>query len=110
MITLIRGDSLKFNFQRKDVDGEVITTQPVAMYFTVKESFRSPKAVIQKSLADMVMDVDGTYHVTITPSDTESLPYGHYVFDIEVTEPDYVQTIAKGAFFLDEEATWKENK
>lgn len=109
-MTLVRGDTGAFKFQRLDSDGEPITATPTAMYFTVKKTYANSADVFQKTLADMTMDADGTWHFVIAPEDTATLDYGAYVFDLEVTTDEYVQTIAKGKLILDEEATWVRNK
>ena len=110
MISKTRGDTIGLKFQRKDADGEVITDTPTSMYLTVKTSYSASAYIIQKSLDDMTMDEDGTWHVVIDPEDTEALPYGTYVFDIEVTAYGYVTTICKDSLKLTEEATWSGNK
>lgn len=107
---LVRGDTGAIKFQRLDSSGEPITVAPTAMYFTVKKSYTNSTDIFQKTLADMTMDEDGTWHFIIAPEDTASLDYGSYVFDLEVTTNDYVQTIAKGKLILEEEATWVGNK
>lgn len=109
-MVLIRGDTGAFKFQRLDSTGEPITATPTAMYFTVKKLYSCSSDVFQKTLADMTMDEDGTWHFIIAPEDTATLDYGTYVFDLEVTTADYVQTIAKGKLCIDEEATWVANK
>lgn len=110
VICLTRGDTGKFKFQRKNAEGHVILTAPDAIYFTVKRSFESSSVMFQKTLEDMTLDQDGMYHFTIAPADTAALDYGNYVYDVEVTELDYVQTISKGKLNLLEEATWYTNK
>ena len=110
MISKTRGDTIGLKFQRKDADGETIITRPEEMYMTVKTSWDSPDALIQKTLADMTMDEEGVWHVVIQPSDTENLAYGTYVVDIEVTAQGYVTTIAKDSLKLTEESTWSVNK
>ena len=109
-MTIVRGDTGAFKFQRLDSNGDAITAAPTAMYFTVKKSYSYATDIFQKTLADMTMDEDGTWHFIIAPEDTASLDYGSYVFDLEVTTDDYVQTIAKGKLILEEEATWVGNK
>lgn len=109
-IRFTRGDTYFFKFARVDSDGEVITTAANAVYFTVKDSFTKPRAIFQKTLADMTFDAEGQYHVEIEPSDTEELPFGNYVYDIEITSGSYVKTIAKGDFILEKESTWRSNK
>lgn len=105
-----RGDTRSYCFQRKDANGNVITDTPDSLYFTVKTSFNIRAFVLQKTLEDMTMDEDGTYHFTIEPEDTENLDYGAYAFDIQVTQDGIVATIAKGRFILTEEATWASNE
>jgi len=105
-----RGDTKAFKFQRKDANHQVITEIADELYFTVKKSWKKEEAVIQKSLEDITFDSDYWYHVVISSEDTAELPYGNYVFDIEVTQGDYVQTIGKGTISLEEEATWQQNK
>lgn len=109
-MVLTRGDTGAFKFQRLNADGEPITSTPDAMYFTVKKSFSNNTYVLQKTLADMTLGEDNYWHFALEPSDTASLSYGPYVYDIEVTSGEYVQTIAKGKLTLEEEATWITNK
>ena len=112
MITLsqTRGDTRGYYFKRIDGDGQVITTAPNSLYFTVKSSFFTQQVVFQKKLEDMTVDEDGTYHFVIEPKDTESLDYGSYVWDIQVTQDNVVTTIAKGTLNLTHEATWASNE
>lgn len=56
----IRGDTRKYYFQRKNADGEVITSRPDSLYFTVKKDYRAEDFLIQKTLDDMILDDDGT--------------------------------------------------
>ena len=110
MISKTRGDSILLKFQRKDADGQVILTPPTTMYFTLKESFETEGFILQKSLSDMTMEEDGTWHIELLPEETEEMPYGTYVFDIEVTAYGKVTTICKDSLKLTEESTWRENK
>lgn len=107
---ITRGDTGNYHFQCLDVDNQVITTIADDVYFTVKPSWNTAVAVLQKRLSDMTFDEDGTYHFTLQPNDTEHLAYGNYVFDIEVTRDGVVTTIAKGNLTITQEATWAVNK
>ncbi len=107
---MTRGDTMPLKFQRKDAEGKVITTSPSEMTFTVKRSWDVENALICKHLADMTKDEENVWHVAIEPENTENLPYGAYVWDIEVVTAEYVCTIAKGELMLTEEATWEENR
>lgn len=107
---LTRGDTGRYKFQRSDADGNPILTVPSAMYFTVKKRYDSDNVILQKRLEDMTMDESGFWHFTIEPADTQKKLIGDYVFDIEVTTDNVVQTIAKGTLSLTEEATWYTDK
>lgn len=111
MIKIRRGDIQYFTFKRKNENGETITTIPKNIYFSVKESYNSRYPIIQKTLNDMTMDVDGTYHFRILPIDTNKLKYGNYVYDLEVYDEDnYVKTISIGEFRIIEEVTFNSNE
>lgn len=101
-----RGDTVSYTFQRKDTEGRAIMTRPEAIFFTVKSTFNTPKVIIQKNIKQMAMNSNGVWRFTIENADTEGLPYGIYVFDLQVTESGAVTTIAKGKFELTQEATW----
>lgn len=109
-MNLVRGDTGAFKFQRIDSSGNPITSVPDELYFTVKKSYTYSSAVLQKAMSDMTLDGEGVWHFVIAPEDTESLEYGTYVYDIEVTTGDYIKTIAKGRLKIEEEATWTANK
>lgn len=107
----IRGDTAKYYFQRKDADGNVITTLPESLYFTVKKNYRVDEYLIHKTLADMTFDdTDFSYHFTIEPKDTDDLKYGAYVCDIQVVQDGIKTTIFKDEFVLEEEVTFITNE
>lgn len=106
---LIRGDTGRYKFQRQDLNGNVLSTIPTAIYFTVKETFDDKDFIFQKTIADMTKDSDHWWHFVIDPADTETLPYKSYVYDLEITDED-VSTISSGKFILKKEATWSINK
>lgn len=102
-----RGDTVSYTFQRKTASGDVIFTTPESIYFTLKENFNSSKIIVQKDKSKMRMDSMGVWRFTLEHSDTEELPYGVYVWDIQITEHGAVTTIAKGKLKLTQEATWR---
>ncbi len=104
-LNLTRGDTGFFSFPRKDAEGNLITTAPREMYFTIRLGWNAPTVIVQKTLADMTFGEDNHWHVVIEPEDTETLAYHTYVWDVEVKD-GYTKTIAKGILNLTEEATW----
>lgn len=109
---LIRGDTLKLKFQRKNKNGEVIKTKPDKLYFTVKNNYYTKKCLLQKILdKDIVFnEEDYYYRFTIESIDTNLLNYGKYVYDIETVSGTTVKTIAKGTLEIKEEVTFLENE
>ena len=90
-----RGDSKLIKFRRVDQDGNVLTSLPLAMYFTVKDK-PNGRLLFQKTLEKGITFNNETFYYTveILPSDTENLEFGRYGFDIEVvTENDLIHTI-----------------
>lgn len=110
-IKMTRGDSRAFRFQRLDFEGEPITEVPDTLYFTVKRNFNTKDYLFQKKLDDFTYDEENkVWKFIIEPTDTEDLPYGLYVYDIQVVQNDFKTTIAKGDFRLTDEATFIGNE
>ena len=105
-----RGDTQPLKFQRLDASGNVIIDRPEKIFFTVKSDYKDKEFIFQKTINDMTYSLDKFWHFTIEPSDTQTLPVGTYVYDIEVTANGRVFTISKGQLKLLPEATWSSNK
>lgn len=108
-ISITRGDTKQFKFQRKS-NGQVITTEADEIFFTVKRNNNVENFVFQKTIDDMDFDEEYFYHFTINPEDTNNLPYGTYAYDIEVKIDNYVKTIALGNFEITKEVTFYTNE
>lgn len=108
-LEIIRGDSNKFSFTRKDNEGSTIQQKANKMYFTVKESWTSQDYLLQKTIEDMTFS-EGKYEFTIEPEETDNLEYGTYVYDLEVIQDSHKQTISRGKFKITEEATFATNE
>ena len=109
-LSMTRGDTARFKFQRLDADGEVILSRPDSLYFTVKSNTRNQSFKFQKTLEDMTMDSDGTYHFTILPTDTNELAFGRYYYDLEVIEDGVKTTVSIGNFIIGPEVTYASNE
>lgn len=113
MLNIIRGDTKFYKFQRKKkYDGSIITELPDKLYFTIKFDYNVDDIVFQKTLGDGIeFNVDDNYYyITINPNDTNDLPYGKYVYDIEVVKDDVKQTIAIGEIEITNEVTFENNE
>lgn len=86
-ISMIRGDSGAFTITITDTNGTPVElTDGDVLKFTLRRTPRSPTIVLQKTITD------GT--LTINPSDTQDMPFGSYVYDVELKRADgYTDTI-----------------
>lgn len=84
-IELIQGDTSPIiKFKRKNSDGTIITTRPMKMWITFKESCNCVESLFQKTL-DNGITFDGEYYkFQIESDDTSNLAYGTYGFDIAI--------------------------
>lgn len=93
-ISMIRGDSGVFTITITDANGSPVElTEGDVLTFTLRRTPRSPTIVLQKTITD------GT--LTINPSDTQDMPFGSYVYDVELKRADgYTDTIIPPHEFL----------
>ena len=108
MIEITRGDTKSFKFQRKNTDGEVIKAKADEVTFSVKENYYTKVAPITKKLSrgEIQFDDEAFYHFKIEHDDTKDMPYGSYVFDIEVKYNDEVKTPLIDTIKITEEVTF----
>lgn len=77
-IQLVRGDTFRAKLTLKDKAGKIYTpSADDEVLFTVKRNASTQQVLIQ-------VEVFGGI-VYLRPSDTENLPYGTYVYDVQVT-------------------------
>lgn len=100
-IYITRGDSAVLSLDITDADGNSYTPAGNdSLLFTVKVDTATSSHLIQKSITGG--------KVTLDPVDTESLPYGDYVYDVQLRMADgYVDTIIPPSLFrVEEEVTF----
>ena len=99
-LSMTRGDTESLTVSVKDRPFEAGDT----VYFTVRSKVCAP-IVLQKIATEFM---DGKAQFSIAPADTEGLPFGNYVYDVQWTQADgTVITIVKPAVFaLTEEVTY----
>lgn len=114
-IELVQGDTSEiYKFQRKDADGNVITTKAKKMWITFKKTTSCNDALFQKTLVDGIEfnAEDHYYRFKIKPEDTENLCCGVYGFDIKIlNEKDDKRTLkTDGVLKIVEHYTHKQNE
>ena len=84
-LSLIRGETKVWKFQRKDGSGTVITTMPDEMYCSIKANYDDDDYLIQKTYGDSEITYSDTWwYITLSASETLSLAPGKYVMDVKV--------------------------
>ena len=109
-LSMTRGDTKVFHFQRKDSSGEVITTAPESMKFTVKS--RAGVVQFEKTLGNGITfdAITSTYYIRIDPIDTDSLQFGTYNFSIDLVHMEEPSKIAEGTLEITWESTFTTNE
>jgi len=94
------------------IDGVQTSTEMDEIYFTVKQHYYDENVVFQKKLSNVgiASDGQGTYTLTISPADTEQLPFGTYDFDIEIVHENDIKRTFNGTMELCREVTHKSNE
>lgn len=101
-ITLTRGDTFKAQISITDKDGNPYEIQEGdSVRFAMKKSYADPdsEVLINKEIPT------NTLILTLDPEDTKSLPFGNYVYDIQLTNAagEIDTFIAKATLTLTEE-------
>lgn len=99
-ITMIRGDTLAFNAQVFDQDGEPITVD--SAYFTCKKAI-SNENVFQKALNNGIYQEDGMMSVRVAPEDTREVDEGRYYYDFQIGVNNDVYTILIGMLSIEQD-------
>lgn len=99
-ILLTRGDTAYINVVVADDAGDYTPQDGDQIKLTVKKSTADAEVLIQKTVSDGL--------VKIEPKDTESLDYGTYVYDCQLTTAagDVYTFIPPTDFVLQEEVTY----
>lgn len=107
MEEFIRGDTFPFKTRltykneqpvlKSDIETLLITCRKAPdKYFPI---------IFQKNLEDVEIDSNGYCHVVFKPEDTETLEYGIYFFDIEVTLKNGYRKTKLESFALTQETS-----
>ena len=99
-ITLTRGDTFRATITLTDADGELyFPVEGETVQFAVKKTYEDEECLILK---DIPID---TLELIIEPEDTKDLPFGNYVYDMQITRlnGDVDTFITKASLILTEE-------
>lgn len=99
-ISLTRGDTLRVKIDLTNDDGSPYVPQEGdSIRFAMKKKITDPQITLQ---VDVPID---TMMLVINPSDTKSLDFGSYIYDMEITKAngDVYTFITKAQFNITEE-------
>lgn len=100
-IELTRGDTARLTVTVTNDDGEEYEVQSTdILTLSIKKRVKDSEALVSKMLVGST-----TFH--IEPGDTSGLPFGKYVYDVQITtaEGDVYTVIAPSEFKIAEEVT-----
>lgn len=85
-IYITRGDTARLPLRIIDTDHEYVPTDKDKVVFTLKKDITKSEYVLQKEIQNNVL--------VLNPEDTQSLDYGRYSYDVQITlEDGTVETI-----------------
>ena len=91
-IIFTRGDTVQYTVELYDGEEAYILQDGDKLVFTVKENVYTKEIVMQKEILNN--------QFTIDHKDTESLSYGDYVYDVQLTFANGdIQTVIKPTLF-----------
>ena len=99
-ITMIRGDTLSFNVEVIDKEGNPITAD--SAFFTCKKAIVN-EIVFQKSLNSGISQSDGLMCVRVAPEDTADIDQGRYYYDFQIGVGNDVFTIMIGMLSIEQD-------
>ena len=103
-ITMVKGDTLAFNVQVLDMDGEPMTVD--SAFMTCKKRPNSNDKVFQKSLENGIVQTEGMLLVRVAPADTSEADAGQYFYDFQIGIGDDRFTIMIGILSLEQDVTF----
>ena len=114
LVMTARGDTQTWGGPLLDAEGHAFSEAPTAVFFTVKNNFDDEDYVLQKQLGNGITIDNGLLTLSLTPEDTNGLPFGEYVYDLEIIlqsgNTQTVHTLAKNTFLVTAESTYASNQ
>lgn len=83
----VRGDTFAFKVLLKTKNNIILKKEDVeTIYITARKNTQENGQILfQKDINDISLDENGYCHAKFNPEDTETLKYGTYLFDVEIT-------------------------
>lgn len=84
-ITMVRGDSEQINVKLQNADGtDLALVTGDTVYMTIKKSIASAASITKT----VTVFNDGVAEIVLSPSDTKTMNYDVYIYDVQVKFAD----------------------
>ena len=103
-ITMVRGDTLAFNVEVLDEDGNAVTVDSADM--TCKKQATEGENIFHKSLGAGITQSDGLLSVRVAPNDTKEVDAGRYFYDMCIGVGNDIFTIMRGVLSIEQDVTF----
>lgn len=113
MLSIYQGNDKIFTFARKDINGDVITTVPQKIWFTVKKNYDSIGYLFQKTMGyGIEQNADGSWNIRVDAADTANIKPGKYVCDVKIRDEEgrEVTVVKPQNFIIADVATTRNNQ
>lgn len=103
-ITMVRGDTLSFNVEVTDSDGEIIEVD--SAYFTCKKISTDDSNIFKKALGAGITQNEDGITVRVAPEDTRNVNAGQYFYDMQLGVGEDIFTILKGVLEIEQDVSY----
>ena len=103
-ITMVRGDTLSFNVEVTDANGEIIEID--SAYFTCKKLATDDVNVFKKALGAGITQDEVGLTVRVAPEDTRNVSAGQYFYDMQIGIGSDIYTILKGVLEIEQDVSY----
>lgn len=103
-ITMTRGDTLAFNVEVKDENGNVILVDSAD--FTCKKRPLGDENIFHKALGAGITQADDLMTVRVAPEDTQEVDAGRYFYDFQIGVEHDKFTLMKGILTIEQDVTF----
>lgn len=103
-ITMTRGDTLSFNVEVMDANGDPMTVDSAD--FTCKKLGADDSNVFRKSLGTGISQLEDCLVVRVAPEDTREVEVGRYFYDLQLGVGSDIFTVMKGVLEIEQDVTF----
>lgn len=103
-ITMVRGDTLAFNAEVVDENGNAIIVDSAD--FTCKKKANGNENVFHKALGAGITQTDELLTIRVAPQDTKEVDAGRYFYDFQIGVGSDIYTVMRGILTIEQDVTF----